>query len=154
MHFQNDLSRGLLHIGPPGAFNAAGLAAHPGYLPAAFWRQVGQTTEVVRIHDAAPIQRGRTGYPMRPACHVFGCGSLVVHRWLVVVLDFISILALYVEGDNSVLDFKTHAGQVAVQKIKVGGAGFFLIVGGQQVDGVQGGDHLIFAVELVVAVFN
>lgn len=68
---------------------------------------------------------------MRPVCHVFNRGSLVVHRWLVVVLDFISILALYVEGDNSVLDFKTHAGQVAVQKIKVGGAGFFLIVGGQ-----------------------
>lgn len=135
MHFQNDLPRGLLHIGPPGAFNAAGLAAHPGYLPAAFWRQVGQTTEVVRIHDAAPIQRGRTGCPMRPVCHVFNRGSLVVHRWLV-------------------LDFKTHAGQVVVQKIKVGGAGFFLIVDGQQVDGVQGGDHLIFAVELVVAVFN
>lgn len=47
---------------------------------------------------------------MRPVCHVFNRGSLVVHRWLVVVLDFISILALYVEGDNSVLDFKTHAG--------------------------------------------
>nr|DAF75498.1 MAG TPA: hypothetical protein [Caudoviricetes sp.] len=54
----------------------------------------------------------------------------------------------------SPLKFKTHAGQVVVHKIKVGGAGFFLIVSGQQVDGVQGGKHLIFAVEFIVAVFN
>lgn len=38
VHFQNDLPRGLLHIGPPGAFNAAGLATHLGYLPAALWQ--------------------------------------------------------------------------------------------------------------------
>lgn len=57
----------------------------------------------------------------------------------------------HVVGVSSANEFKTHAGQVAVQKVKIGGAGFFLIMGGQQVDSVQGGDHLVFTVELVVA---
>ena len=84
-------------------------AAHPGYLSPGGVPVAGRP-------DCGGYQDSRCspfkgGAQVAHAPSVSTCStvvSLVVHRWLVVVLDF-----------------KTHAGQVAVQKIKVGSAGFF-----------------------------
>jgi hypothetical protein len=55
---------------------------------------------------------------------------------------------------GSILKFSAEAAQIDLKEVQIGHASFFFVVGGQLVDGVQCGEHLVFPVKFVVAVLN
>lgn len=54
----------------------------------------------------------------------------------------------------SVLKFDTEAAQIDLKEALISGAGFFFVISGQLVDGVQCGKHMVFTVKLVLTIFN